>query len=316
MKITIDIDNRQEVEAAIPLLQLIHGHKFTTGATPDAPVHITPQPANSVQVVLDAPAVMFPATTLPPLQSAQPDPAAIFGGTPAVVPGPDAAAIFGQPATLPAGAPPFVLPTGAPFTAGASPFQTAPEAQTAGAPNPQIATYLSAPPTGAPGSAPMAGATLPSNPASGVEVDAEGLPWDARIHAGTKRKNADHTWTAKRGLNDPAFVAHVKAELKALGGGQTPAPAAAPAAPFVPPAASSLPAQPGASLAPAGPPTTFEQFMARATPACLQQIIPMDAVQKAVTANGLPSVVTLQAHPEYVPQVWAYLVAQYPALGA
>jgi hypothetical protein len=312
MKITIDIDNRQEVEAAIPLLQLIHGHKFTTGATPDAPVHVTP-----LQPVAESP-------TLPPLFTppavAQPDPAAIFGSAPAAVPGQDAAAIFAsQPATLPAGAAPFVPPTVAPSTAGASPFQTAPEVPQVGAQSAQTGTFPSALPIGGPGSVPMAGATLPANPASGVELDAEGLPWDARIHAGTKRKNADHTWTAKRGLNDAAFVAHVKAELKAMAGGQTAqtaAPAAAPAAPFVPPAAPSLPAQPGASLAPAGPPTTFEQFMARATPACLQQIIPMDAVQKAVTANGLPSVVTLQAHPEYVPQVWAYLVAQYPALGA
>lgn len=304
MKLSIDIDNQTEIAAAIPLLQLILGHKFTTGATPDAPVHVQ----------ATAPVVFTPT---PDTFPALPDPAAIFGGQPAA---PDASAIFAsQPATLPAGAVPFVLPTAAPSTAGANPFQTAPEVPTAGAPSLPTGTFPSVPPIGAPGSVPTAGVTLPASPASGVELDPDGLPWDARIHASTKTKNADGRWKAKKGINDPAFVAQVKAQLLAgvQSAGQTQptapfVPAAAPA-PFVPPAVPSLPAQPVAPSASAAP-TTFEQFMARATPASLHGVIPPDAVQKAVAACGLPSVVTLQAHPEHVPVVWGLLQQQYPAL--
>ena len=43
-------------------------------------------------------------------------------------------------------------------------------------------------------------------------VDAEGLPWDKRIHASSKGKVAKGTWRTKRGL-DPALLAQVKAEL-------------------------------------------------------------------------------------------------------
>lgn len=44
------------------------------------------------------------------------------------------------------------------------------------------------------------------------QIDAEGLPWDARIHSGNKKKKADGTWTRKRGCSDVEFEA-VKAEL-------------------------------------------------------------------------------------------------------
>lgn len=67
-------------------------------------------------------------------------------------------------------------------------------------------------------------------------------------------------------------------------------------------------------MVPAGPPTTFEQFMARATPACLSGVMPMDAVQAAVIAHGLPSVTALQTQPGYIPNVWVYLQGLYPNL--
>lgn len=43
-------------------------------------------------------------------------------------------------------------------------------------------------------------------------VDKNGLPWDERIHAGTKALNADGTWKKRRGVND-ATIAAVTAEL-------------------------------------------------------------------------------------------------------
>jgi len=65
----------------------------------------------------------------------------------------------------------------------------------------------------------------PAAPPPGVEVDTTGIPWDARIHAGTKTKKTDGTWTSKRGA-EKALVDQVTAELKAI--------MAAPAAPAVP----------------------------------------------------------------------------------
>jgi len=61
----------------------------------------------------------------------------------------------------------------------------------------------------------------PTITADGVELDKDGLPWDARINAKTKTKNADDTWkTLRRPKKDfvddeswQAFIASVKAEL-------------------------------------------------------------------------------------------------------
>ena len=57
---------------------------------------------------------------------------------------------------------------------------------------------------------------VPTIHASGVQVDAEGLPWDSRIHATTKNKTQKGVWKARKGLNDEGLVNRVKAELKAL----------------------------------------------------------------------------------------------------
>ena len=155
----------------------------------------------------------------------------------------DAAAIFGaatqQGATAQSATP---LPL-APSTAGVAPSPTAPAALPASGALPALQALAPLPVASA--AAPTAHAH-PASPAGGVEVDADGLPWDERIHAGTKRKNADGRWTAKRGVNDAAFVARVIAELRAqmAAGGvtapcalvqvakdsfQTPQPATAPA---------------------------------------------------------------------------------------
>lgn len=64
--------------------------------------------------------------------------------------------------------------------------------------------------------------------------DADGLPWDERIHSSSKARNADGRWKAKRGV--PAdVVERVRAELRG-GAGQTtgPAPTPAPATPQTP----------------------------------------------------------------------------------
>jgi len=49
-------------------------------------------------------------------------------------------------------------------------------------------------------------------PIGDVDLDIEGLPWDARIHASTKTKVASGAWKKKRGL-EAAEVAKVEEEL-------------------------------------------------------------------------------------------------------
>ena len=67
---------------------------------------------------------------------------------------------------------------------------------------------------------------------SAPAVDKNNLPWDARIHAGTKALNADGTWKKRRGVDD-ATIASVTAELQGTPTPQpeTPAPTPAPETP-------------------------------------------------------------------------------------
>lgn len=78
-----------------------------------------------------------------------------------------------------------------------------------------------------------------------AELDKEGMPWDERIHAGTKTKTAAGIWTKRKGVDDAVREA-VTAELRAM----YPAPAAAaPQAPQAPQA----PVVPQAPVAPVVP---------------------------------------------------------------
>ena len=87
-----------------------------------------------------------------------------------------------------------------------------------------------------------------------VELDKNGIPWDERIHAGTKRKNADGTWSLKKGV-DKELAAQIIAEYQVAAPTTTTVPAApaAPAKPGVPPAPPSAPSKPSAPVPPAPP---------------------------------------------------------------
>lgn len=82
---------------------------------------------------------------------------------------------------------------------------------------------------------------------SAVELDKNGIPWDERIHAGTKRKNADGTWSLKKGV-DKELAAQIIAEYQSA----TPTAPATPSKPSAP-AAPSAPAKPGVPVAPSKP---------------------------------------------------------------
>ena len=77
----------------------------------------------------------------------------------------------------------------------------------------------------------------------GTDVDSTGLPWDARIHANTKAKNADGSWRGRRGVDD-ATVAAVEKELRAAAPAAMPQPAASPEALFGPAPAPAFVPQP------------------------------------------------------------------------
>lgn len=97
-------------------------------------------------------------------------------------------------------------------------------------------------------------------PASGVELDADGLPWDGRIHSGpadTKPKNADGRWRSKRGASGD-LVAQVTAELRQVMGAPTPAPTQA-AAPTPPPPVATAPI-PAPPAPPPTPPVAVTEF--------------------------------------------------------
>lgn len=131
----------------------------------------------------------------------------------------------------------------APSTAAAELFPTVPAVPVASispappVPSPPAAAVPPAPP------APAASAS-PANPA---ELDKHGLPWDERIHAGTKAKNADGSWRQRRGLNDEALIKRVEAELRQLVANN--APSAAPLPPPAPSAATVVVPPPPVTLA-------------------------------------------------------------------
>ncbi len=123
------------------------------------------------------------------------------------------------------------------------------------------------------------------------EVDKHGLPWDVRIHAGGKTKNADGSWRGKRGVSSD-LVASVTAELT---GGRAPAPAVAPPmAPPAPPPVTQAPPPP-----PSGP--TFMD-VTQANMAAIQAG-KWTAAQAVALAQslGLESIAGLQGRPDLIP---------------
>lgn len=85
-----------------------------------------------------------------------------------------------------------------------------------------VATHVSAAAVGDVPFAPADDDAATSTPAPGG-VDAEGYPWDERIHASSRATVADGTWRKKRGV-DEALVAEVRAEWDAKLRATVPAP--------------------------------------------------------------------------------------------
>jgi hypothetical protein len=271
----INLTDRTEVEAARALLDAILGAGLIAHADRPDVGTVTVAATPTAALAPSAVSIIGHAAT----------PVRIDSTTP-----PDAAAVFGG--TAPA---PFVPPT-----ADVAPLPTAPAASL-----PLPAATLPAPPTAPVVAAPTASAA----PTSPVETDADGLPWDERIHAGTKRKNADGRWTAKRGLNDPALVTRVTEQLRQVTAPLPSGPSTVAAVPLPAPGGPLVPAPAGAAS-----PTSFEQLMPLLTSATIAGKIPPTAANEACVAHGLQGVIALQQQPVYVATIWAYLVQQFPAL--
>lgn len=246
----------------------------------------------------------------------------------------DAASVFGG-APAQSAAP---LPQSAPASADAAASPTAPVAPLASGPTSQASALPALAPLPAPSAAAPAAPVAQPSLAGGVELDTDGLPWDERIHAGTKRKNDDGRWTKKRGLNDPALVTRVVEQLRAqiAAGGVTtqsaaPLPLSAPA-PSTPPLAA-LPTTSGlASLAAPTPPalpshqplavpqqssgapapTTYLDFMTAATVEVQSGRVPIEAFGEVCKSLG--GATALSTNPELIPIAWATLKDRYPGM--
>lgn len=173
---------------------------------------------------------------------------------------------------------------------------------------------------------PPAVPTVPSAaPAqTGAQVDADGLPWDARIHAGSRGTNKDGRWTAKRGLNDDAFVKRVQDELRAVQAIPVPVPvppamvtheaatqglptaAGSVPLPPVPNVAPPIPTAPAATVSPSFP-TDFPAMMAALAPHFVTKKVDEHTLRTVAQQIGLPEFVSLMQRPDLVPAYWLEL---------
>jgi hypothetical protein len=168
----------------------------------------------------------------------------------------------------------------------------------------------------------------PPPPAGSVELDKNGLPWDARIHAESKAKIADGSWRRKRGVED-TLVAQVEGELRQVMGAPAVAPLAVPTvttpAPAAPVGASSptTTASPVVAPPPPAPPAppaadarqVFVQLVGRSAAAMAAGKLTQQEVTDCCTAAGVPMLPLLANRLDLVPGVAAAIDAIIAARG-
>jgi hypothetical protein len=224
------------------------------------------------------------------------------------------------------------LPDPAAVFAGAVPNVAAP-----GAGNPAISAPNTASTPPVPSSVPaVAGA--PASAPAGVDLDAEGLPWDATINAvsadGGHPKTADGKWKKKRGVGE-TYVNERKALLRAALAAGNAAPAGGPVTPppsaSVPPPAGAgapvpppPPSNPGNAGAPiptpqasvpttqgaAGSNVTMAQLLPRVTAAITAGTLTPDSaagLAKEISGGAIDNVAMFAVRPDLIPALWARL---------
>jgi len=125
---------------------------------------------------------------------------------------------------------------------------------------------------------------------SANELDARGMPWDARIHSTNRAKKIDGTWKYKRGVS-PDMIGACEAQNKP--GNESTQPAAPPATP--PSAASPFPlAAPPPPSAPVAPSAVIPP----APPVTVPVPMPSDGIPPVPpTASSAPPTVSAAASP-------------------
>lgn len=140
--------------------------------------------------------------------------------------------------------------------------------------------------------------------AAGADVilDAEGLPWDDRIHSSARSTTADGRWKVARN-KDPKYVAKIKAELLNGSHQVAPAPPAArsftdqlvnedddPVLPTIPAPEAEAPPAPPAAPGPISYTDLIQYIMGRIQ----GKTLAMDGVQAVLFARGVGSLPALQ----------------------
>jgi hypothetical protein len=123
---------------------------------------------------------------------------------------------------------------------------------------------------------------------SNTEYDSAGIPWDARIHAGSKNKTTNGRWRTKRGATDEE-VAQIENELRGIvASAASPQMSVSPEPEDVP-----LPFVEGAPMV--ATPAVVKPFQAPSatpvaahTPAPMQQAVPIIPVQQQTPAQYWP----------------------------
>lgn len=157
-----------------------------------------------------------------------------------------------------------------------------------------------------------------------IELDKDGFPWDARIHSGNHKKVATGKWRGKRDV-DPALVAQVEAELRAVMGApvaqpqQVQVPTAPPAPPVDPlaiPVFLQRAAIPSAPSAPAQDAMgQYIGLISRASTAVANKKITEEQVTACCTPHGVPNLPMLAHRLDLLPLVAAAIDALIMAGG-
>ena len=152
-------------------------------------------------------------------------------------------------------------------------------------------------------------AVPPAAAVSGVTVDSDGLPWDGRIHSGSKATLAKtKQWKNRRKPGDQTedqwgqYVASVETELRQVmqAGPSNPIVPAGPATPTPPPVAAVTPTPPlAAADAIASLPALFRYIT--------DNNVTDERVLAAINSQGIESLPLLGARPDLIPAVAAML---------
>jgi hypothetical protein len=164
------------------------------------------------------------------------------------------------------------------------------------------ATNASPPPPPPPAPVPAA-ASDAAPTTSVVQTDKSGLPWDGRIHAGTKTMTAKGMWTRRRGVEDDV-VAQVEQQLRAamaIPATTAPVPTAWPFPTDSSSVTGEAPPQPTVEV------TTFPALMQFITDRIATGRITQEQVQTAVQSTGLESLNLVMARPDLIPAIMTKL---------